>query len=62
MKKNIGYLLITVTIIMYILWLFTDIIKNLDRQIFMITVIIFPIIGVKLIRQDYLKRRKSAKK
>jgi len=52
MRKIIGYNLIVITIILYVLWIFTDIIKgDLLNQILPVIMIFSPIVGVKLIRK-----------
>jgi len=52
MKKIIGYSLIIFTVIFYILWLFTNILKgDFNIQIFPVIIIVLPIIGVKLLKK-----------
>jgi len=49
MKKIVGYILIGITLILYVLWLGTDFLERSTYRSFLpIILIVFPIIGYKL--------------
>jgi hypothetical protein len=52
MKKIVGYILIGITLLLYSLWLGTDVLEGSTYRSFLpIILIVFPVIGYKMLQR-----------